>query len=208
MICLSCNGTMTCRDTKYRYIESGLNNVFISGVEVCTCECGEEYIGLPGLSKLHKAIANKLIHKPSILVGEEIRFIRKGMHLSGKELANILGVSNETVSRWENNKISIGDGKDLRLRLHYLHRVGIAPDESVLAVLRSINGKNEGALLINIDVNEWMPDWMGSWEPVPQKPSLMALRRTSRKKIISPTIPPLLTYSPWHGVDKIDLNAA
>ncbi|MBU1155239.1 MAG: helix-turn-helix domain-containing protein [Proteobacteria bacterium] len=197
MVCLSCNKDMTCGQTKYHYTESGLNSVFISGVEVCSCLCGEKYVSLPGLSKLHRAIAEKLIHKPSILVAEEIRFLRKSMHLSGKELASVLRVSNETVSRWENNTISIGDGKDLRLRLTYLHAFDVVPDESILNVFRSLENKNLGAMKINIDINEWMPDWIGSWETVPRRDILVSHSSARTKTTVFSDKHPLSPSGEW-----------
>jgi putative transcriptional regulator len=70
-----------------------------------------------GVKKLHRAIGNDICRrKKSLLVAEEIKFLRKELRLKAKELAAILGVTDSTMSRWENGKKQIGEGQDRLLR--------------------------------------------------------------------------------------------
>lgn len=47
--------------------------------------------------------------------------MRKDLHLKSKELASALGVRPETISRWENDKESIGETQDRLLRSIYMN---------------------------------------------------------------------------------------
>lgn len=88
----------------YRYLESGLDHVIICDVEIIRCSCGEESALIRGILAVHKAIANCLLEKETQLTGKEIRFLRKEMDLKGRDFANLVGVDNATLSRWENGK--------------------------------------------------------------------------------------------------------
>ena len=59
---------------------------------------------IPDLEGLRAAMAVKRVNDPLKLNGTEIRFLRKALGYTGKELAEKMQVSAESVSRWENNK--------------------------------------------------------------------------------------------------------
>ena len=54
---------------------------------------------------------------PLKLNGRDIRFLRKALGYSGKELAGRMEVTAETVSRWENDRELIGSTSEKLLRL-------------------------------------------------------------------------------------------
>jgi len=57
--------------------------------------------GPPDLLVTHKLIAELVAGKPARLTPAEVRFLRKYLGLSGRDFAKRMGVSPETVSRWE-----------------------------------------------------------------------------------------------------------
>ena len=57
MKCPNCRRTMETRRENHRYAESGLDNVFLEGIEIHTCECGERIVSIPKLAELHEVIA-------------------------------------------------------------------------------------------------------------------------------------------------------
>jgi DNA-binding XRE family transcriptional regulator len=65
--------------------------------------CGRTYVHGPSLLKFELAIAVHLgEHGP--ISGEALTWIRIAVGLAGRELARLLGVRPETISRWENGK--------------------------------------------------------------------------------------------------------
>jgi YgiT-type zinc finger domain-containing protein len=103
MICFKCSKKMTSeRTTRYHYKESGLNTVYLIGVNVYKCECGHKLVSIPVIEKLHDAIAYDLLKKASLLTAKEFRFLRKWIGLTINDLAATLGVARITISRCEN----------------------------------------------------------------------------------------------------------
>jgi len=111
----------------YKYVESGLSSVYLSGIAIYLCSCGEEVLHLPSIESLHWLIVEKLLKKPSQLRGEELRFIRKYVGLKAADLAKMLSVDPSTVSKWETGESPIGPANDklfrLSLTLHMSERL-------------------------------------------------------------------------------------
>ena len=80
--------------TKYQYIECGLDNVFISGLEF-TDDMGEQCIMIPAINQLHKLIASALLVQEKRLSSEEIYFLRAEMGSSEEEIKGKLGVNTD-----------------------------------------------------------------------------------------------------------------
>ncbi len=115
--CYECKRTMVGRKQNYQYDECGLSSVVLTNVLVFHCECGAIVAELPSLSCLHAVIATDLFRKKTLLSGEEFRFLRKWTGYSATELSVVMGVAKETISRWENQKVVIGDESDRLFRL-------------------------------------------------------------------------------------------
>jgi putative zinc finger/helix-turn-helix YgiT family protein len=82
----------------------------------CT-KCDEHEVALTRIDELHRLIARTVIRKRARLSPPEIRFLRKWLGHSGEDLAQIMGVTVEQISRWENGKRDIGAPTDRLLRL-------------------------------------------------------------------------------------------
>lgn len=108
---------MRSRIGSYKYDECGLTTVKLVNITIHECECGAMVPEIPAMAALHRKIAFALISKHSLLVGEEIRFLRKMAGLSGVELAGLLGVHKTNLSKWENDSRRITKKTDSTLRL-------------------------------------------------------------------------------------------
>lgn len=69
-------------------------------------KCGESYVAGPDLQRFELAAARELAHL-GVRSGEALKFMRKAAGLKAAELAELLGVSAETISRWETDKVPI-----------------------------------------------------------------------------------------------------
>lgn len=117
MKCFNCNKRMSKKTEGYHYTESGLDNVYLETPVFRCIKCKEVIADIPVIGELHVHIAVGLIKKDSLLTGKEIRFLRKQMNLKANELADILGVTKQTVSRWENGKTEVSPYNDKLIRM-------------------------------------------------------------------------------------------
>ncbi len=99
-----------------------LPGVTLVGVDARTCPaCGEVEYAIPRIEVLNAILAGQLVGKPARLAGAEVRFLRKVLGWSGRDFASRVGVTPETVSRWENGALAIGETPDKLLRMFVLH---------------------------------------------------------------------------------------
>lgn len=118
MKCFDCGTVLETKRENYRYDDCGLPYVVLHGVEVSRCpKCGYEEVAIKSIENLHKLIAWRLAEKDSRLTAEEARFLRKYVGYSSGDFAEVLGVTVETVSRWENGVRPIGPVHDRLLRM-------------------------------------------------------------------------------------------
>jgi len=121
-ICFQCGGELQVNKNKpYHYTESGLDNVVLFGINQYKCKaCSETFVSIPMMEELHLLLGRELCCKKGLLTGKEVKFIRKELHIKAKEMAQALGVTASTVSRWENDKEPIGETHDRLLRSFYM----------------------------------------------------------------------------------------
>ena len=118
MRCAECGGNLKVTGDTHRYVESGLRNVVLHGVQVRKCEkCGEDEVAIPNIAGLHRRIAMMLVMRKSALAAPELRFLRQYLGQSSKDFAKLLGVTPETMSRWENASRDIPPVVDRVVRL-------------------------------------------------------------------------------------------
>lgn len=104
---------------RYHYTECGLDNIYlINGFEEEATSQGPT-IAIRNIDSLHQAISEFLCGQSRELRGEEIRFLRREMLLSQRNLAQLFDVQDRTVSRWEAGKTVMSKSADTLLRLLY-----------------------------------------------------------------------------------------
>ncbi len=135
MKCAECSEPMTSAQENYDYSASGLPYVTLVGVEVRRCKvCGEHEVVLPKIEQLHRALALAVVGKRARLTAAEIRFLRKYLGWSGADFARHMGVTPESVSRWENEREQMTPVADRLVRLMVVTQTPIS-DSSLDALV-------------------------------------------------------------------------
>jgi len=153
------------KDQPYHYKESGLDNVFLYGIIQYKCNhCGEEAPEIPNLKDLHLLIGKSIICSNEYLSSREIIYLRKELGLKSKEVAELLSVTSQEYSKWENSKDIISPGCDKHLRLLYVLNADYETGKvmhSGLGLMRNIslskksNPKKKNKMIV-LSVSEWM----------------------------------------------------
>jgi len=118
--CLDCGAEMQ-RHVEDIPFDAALPGVILIGVAVYRCpSCGYFEVELPHVEALHRAMAMQWVRQSTRLSGPQVRFLRKWLGWSGQDFARHMGVSAETVSRWENDREPIGGTSDRLLRMMVL----------------------------------------------------------------------------------------
>ena len=121
--CLVCGKSMTHRvatdEQPYHFDGSGLESVFLIGIDYYECPNGHRSADIPALEQLLTLIARDVVEKNEALNGSEVRFLRKRLGKKALEFAKEVGLDPATLSRIENNKQDASESTDKLIRLHY-----------------------------------------------------------------------------------------
>ena len=116
---------MATRQHPYHFVDSGLPNVYLSGVKYWVCKkCRKQSAEIPAVERLLNLLARDIVRSDAPLTGREIRFLRKRLGLPSSKFAEFTGVSIEQVSRWENGHNPPGPPADKLIRMMYCHLSG------------------------------------------------------------------------------------
>ena len=114
--CSNCGAPATVARGEYPFAQSGLD-VRLVGIQLIKCKkCGQTDPIIPNLADLMRVIALAVVEKPWKLCGKEIKYLRKYMQMTAHQFAGHMGVDHTTVSKWENDKIDLGDTSDRLIR--------------------------------------------------------------------------------------------
>jgi putative zinc finger/helix-turn-helix YgiT family protein len=154
--CSNCGRPMRARRENYLYDECGLRYVTLLGIQVHRCPgCGNYEVSIPRIEQLHRLIARLLIEKMTRFTGAEMRFLRKSLGLSSGDFARRMGVTVETVSRWEQNAVPVGPQADRLVRLLVAQgKLAMRYPEEHLALIDSKKSK-ETRLEIRVVDDRW-----------------------------------------------------
>ena len=75
------------------------------------------------MGKLEMTVLQMLIHKPTLLNGDELRFIRKYLNMTMSEFGKLFGVSHVAVVKWENGRTKTNPSTEICVRLHVLNHL-------------------------------------------------------------------------------------
>jgi len=158
--CTECGGRISSSRVVQSLRDDGLPQVIIEGVILGRCmNCGATEIGYERIGPLFRTISVALAMKEAPLVGAEVRFLRS--HLgwaTGGEFAAKMGVTRETVSRWEKDRLKMGSCAERLLRLMVVVKSegGASADD----VLRLPSRAGEGPLRLRLKLQR------GVWQAV------------------------------------------
>ena len=126
----------------YHYIESGLDNVWLeNGYEVHETPYGTG-VSIEDTEGLHRAIGEWLVSLPKPFNGAELRFIRLEMELTQRDLADILGVDEQALRRWEKARDKRFNGAADRL-LRAVFNEYLNEESSIRAMVERLVNLNE-----------------------------------------------------------------
>lgn len=146
---------------RYHYTECGLDYVYLLN-GFTAIEYGDEIIyAVNNAEGLHRSIGESILQKTSLLTGDEIRFLRKEMDMSQKDIAHVFGNSDQTIANWEKGKIEHTQGDDILIRLHYAEKKGVP--KTIQGMLHHLALDEIARLEL---VLEELQD--GAWEPIQQ----------------------------------------
>jgi putative transcriptional regulator len=115
----------------YQYKESGLDNIFLeNGYHIHKTPYGEG-VSIQDTEGLHKVIGRWLISLPKPLTGAELRFLRLEMEATQRDLAAVIGTSEQSLRLWEKhrnkalpNATGVPGSADRLLRAIYSEYIG------------------------------------------------------------------------------------
>lgn len=160
--CVMCESKMNkAQETAFHYTDCGLSKVYLKGIVVHKCtnkECGEEAITIPNMEELHQLLAEQVATQVNKLQPEEIRFLRTHLGFSGVDFAEAIGVSAETVSRWEKGTVNMKEASERFLRVLILSKVGPFRKYEDLKDFASKSSKTISKHYFKIDHSHWAVD--------------------------------------------------
>lgn len=154
VVCPECGERAEIKRGDYKFTESGLKNVILSGIEIIHCpKCGDSPI-IPAMSQLMRVMAVAVAAKPWPLTGEEVRFLRKFVGKTQDQFAELMRVDKTTISKWENNEYTIGDQSDMLIRVVAIGLGGLRKKElnEVIENFRVIHqGPAPGPMRVDVE---------------------------------------------------------
>ena len=165
----------------YRFVESGLTNVFLIGVKVWTCTyCREESAIIPNIGQLSDAVAHDLLKKAAPLDGRELRYLRKHAGFAAQDFAGLMRIDPAHLSRVECGKTrhlsKVGDTL-ARLLIHAA-MVREETNPNLLAFARGLKQCNHST---PPTVFKWAGNRWPACSPDQEKQPVMAKNETRSK---------------------------
>ena len=142
----------------YHYTECGLSNIYLqNGFQFIETSRGNA-VSIKDAAGLHKAIGLFLVTNKKDLTGEEVRFLRNEMLMSQLTLANLLGLSEQAIRRWENGKIDIPKPSESLIRLLYREHIH-NQDGKISNILKKIAQLEESLYDMKIIFKDTSKGW-------------------------------------------------
>ena len=109
----------------YQYTQSGLDNVFLDGIEPDVDDMGETCVRIPAVRQLHRLIATGIVEHGAAILPAELRFLRAELGMTQAELAAIVRVDAQTVGRWERGETPIQEVAEIVVRRLAIEKLGL-----------------------------------------------------------------------------------
>jgi DNA-binding transcriptional regulator YiaG len=103
----------------YHYTLCGLDDIFLlNGFKIHETPHGRG-VAIENADELHKAIGEHLVKNRKALSPKDMRFLRKNMRFTQVELGRCLGVTSQTIARYEKGTTEITGPADRLMRFVY-----------------------------------------------------------------------------------------
>ncbi len=146
---------------KYHYKECGLSNVYLlNGFTIINDEEYGECVSINNRAALEVIIAKNIINLQRPLSGEELRYLRKTMNLSQKAIGEQIGLSEQTIARWEKDESKPSRSEDAVIRDLYCEYID--SDSKISFFLKAIASAEAEAVMTR-EMN-LCTDERGAWE--------------------------------------------
>jgi DNA-binding transcriptional regulator YiaG len=142
----------------YHYKESGLDNIFlVNGYRRHRTRYGEGF-SIADTAGLHTAIGRWLINSPKPLNGAGLRFLRLEMEITQRNLAALVGTTEQSLRLWEKHRKKVLPGSADRLvRAIYSEYIGSA--NSVRRMLDRLAELDEMPTIRRTNFCHWDSGW-------------------------------------------------
>ncbi len=142
----------------YHYKESGLDNIFLEdGYHVHKTRYGKG-VSIENTAGLHSAIGKWLVALPNPLTGAALRFLRLEMETTQRDLAAILGTTEQTLRLWEKQRTKALPGPADRL-LRALYNECTGGDGSVKRILERLASFDQVEMIKKQPFHETNKGW-------------------------------------------------
>ncbi|MEW9808584.1 helix-turn-helix domain-containing protein [Mesorhizobium marinum] len=115
----------------HHYTESGLQNVFIDGLEFVIDDDGDEIITIPAVNELHHVIALGIVSHKHGMSGDELRFLRTEMGYTQAELAELVHHDKQSIGRWERGEYEIDSTAEAIIRRLAIEKLHLDTDSGI-----------------------------------------------------------------------------
>lgn len=113
-------GEELCKEPLH-YLDCGLDNIYLkNGFSIEEGEDGDKYLTVTDMDGLHRAIGLHIVLERKAPSGKELRFLRNEMDMSQADIAKMLGVSDQSVARWEKGHHEANGAAVFGLRIIYV----------------------------------------------------------------------------------------
>lgn len=158
--------------TAYHYTGCGLDDIYlVSGFKRHDTPYGAG-VSIENLDELHLAIGAHIICNRKALSPKEFRFLRKNMNLTQDRMGQCMGVTGQTIARYEKGESEISGPADKLMRVIYA--VHLLPDDEKLTFIQRLE---DAAQRMSDRDDEGAPTFFGpagsKWQERPPAPALV-----------------------------------
>ena len=109
------------------------------------------------MNKLQLVVIRALVHKPYLLTGAELKFIRKYLKLSTTEFGKKLGISHAAIVKWEKEQTHPSPAQEVYIRMFVIESLKNSELTKVFAEItpeKLAMSKNEPKSILPIDLKD------------------------------------------------------
>lgn len=140
----------------FRYLACGLDNVFLTSGYVRKERGGQMVTAVEDADGLHSAIAKHMVLRRKRLRGKEVRFLRRHLDLTQAELGELIGVTDQTIARYEKEETAFDGAADMLLRILVAgHAKGSINPRELVERIRQSDDSNVDEIVLEHDDHEW-----------------------------------------------------